>query len=848
MSILNINLALENAGARLLESGVTTFAEVFAKGELAAGSGLNATIGGATSAVQLDVKTTYDDGSVKMAVLSVLRPDLAAGQSLDVTLATAAPSSAAAINLSQALAGHAFTVDIAGSGGNHGVDVLHMLQDALANGTASVWQTGALASQARVEIPLDGSQRLVFDVTAFQGGGLKIDAQFNNDGAMLANGGHAAYHVTATLDGDVVMRENVNQGQYQNWHETFSTTDHDGGQGLGDSGSGWLNIRHDVAHLQATGAVAQYDLSIGISEAKLAGWGLAASLFDFADPLSAHGVLQYMPNTGGRDDIGFTTASNTAWLMSQDPRAAAYAMGQAEAGSVIPWHQWDNANGGWLSAEDYPRLWTDGRGGTGTPGNSQTTGLTQQIGKPDGWTLDSAHQPDLSYVPYLLTGERWMLDNLQAQGAWNVLNIWNDTRGEDGFIVVNGGQVRHSAWALRQIDEAAWASPDGSAEKSYFTAVSKANWAWLVDQIPAWTAAQGEAHGWVPGDYGADNALPPWQQDYFASTAIAAASHGNADALTFLQWQSNFLVGRFTHEAQGFAEHDGAAYLIAIGDPATGKPLQTWGEIGAQTVAWNWSNGSGWAHSDGDYAQLAMATLAGIAHLTGSPEAIAAYNALAADAPPFVNDATFSKDPTFAIAAPSPSDIPVLPGGNLPPTQPVPEPTPEPVPTPDPVPTHPTPAPDPVPEHPVPTPDPVPSHPDPTPDPVPTPTPTPTPTPDPVPEQPAPDSVASLSMKVGTFGFVGGAPDVVITVDGVQMFHGAIGDGSATVSEVVLGQVTADTDHHVLLSFPEQGEPGGVLYVADILMDGVSAGTGVALMGHGEANLTAHGSGDIFGL
>jgi hypothetical protein len=31
-------------------------------------------------------------------------------------------------------------------------------------------------------------------------------------------------------------------------------------------------------------------------------------------------------------------------------------------------------------------------------------------------------------------------------------------------------------------------------------------------------------------------------------------------------------------------------------------------------------------------------------------------------------------------------------------------------------------------------------------------------------------------------------------------------------------------------------------------MDGVSAGTGAALMGHGEAHLTAHGSSDVFGF
>ena len=156
----------------------------------------------------------------------------------------------------------------------------------------------------------------------------------------------------------------------------------------------------------------------------------------------------------------------------------------------------------------------------------------------------------------------------------------------------------------------------------------------------------------VAGVYGATGALPPWQQDYFASTAIAAASRGNADARTFLEWESNFLVGRFTHDKQGFAEHDGAAYLIAIGDPNTGTPYTTWAQIGAETVARNWSSGTGWSQSQGDYPQLALATLAGIAAVTGSKDAEKAYRDLMKDNPPFTTADAFTRDPTFSLEAP----------------------------------------------------------------------------------------------------------------------------------------------------------------------------------------------------
>ncbi|MDB5378381.1 MAG: hypothetical protein JWR00_2827, partial [Rubritepida sp.] len=256
-----VKLTLENAGVSNLGAGVATFGQVFLPGEVPAGSGLVANTSDGSHAVQFDVKTRYADGSVKMAVVSMERPDIAAGGHLDLTLATAAPGQAAAINLNQALAGHSFDVDLSIQGGGHvAVDVLAALQKALTDGSASVWQQGDLATQARVEIPLEGSLRLVFDVTAFKGGGFSVDAQFNNDQAMGTAGGREDYNVKVTMDGKPVFHDSVDQGQYQNWHESFSSDATDGGQGTGSPDAGWLNIRQDVAHLQAAGAVAGYDL------------------------------------------------------------------------------------------------------------------------------------------------------------------------------------------------------------------------------------------------------------------------------------------------------------------------------------------------------------------------------------------------------------------------------------------------------------------------------------------------------------------------------------------------------------------------------------------------------------
>lgn len=675
-----LKITFENAGSASLGAGVATFGQVFLPGQLPSGAGLVAQFGQTAGFVQIEVKSRYADGSVKMAVLAVERPALVAGATVDITLSkVASPATAAPIDLAAASLAHAFTVEVNIQGGaNLQLDVLAALRQGITNGTASFWENGALASQARVEIDLPGSQRMIFDVTAFKGGGLSIEAQFNNDEAMQATGGRVNYSLKATLDGKQVVNETINQGQYQNWHASFASNATDGGQGLGDPQAGWLNIRHDIDHLQATGAVAQYDLGLKIDPGLLAVLGSAAQAPGWSAPLATNGVTQNMGQAGGRGDIGFTTLGNTTWLISQDSRAADYALGQAQASTSVPWHFWDAQNKTWLNTDAYPRLWTDYRGGTGTPGDPNSGGLTQQVDAQTGWSYATSHQPSLSYVPYLLTGQRWLLDGVQAQAAWNVVTQWPLVRGDADDNLVNQNQVRGAAWGLRQVDEAAFSSPDGSAEKAYFQSVSNANYQWLVAQIPKWTAEQGEAHGWVPGVYGSRGALPPWQQDYFASTVIAAASRGNADALTFLNWQSNFLVGRFTNEARGFESRDGAAYLIAISDPTTDIPYKTWAEIGAQMVARGWTNGdTTWSKTQGDYGQLALATLSAIAQLTGSAEARAAYDALLAEAPPFTSSAAFARDPLYAISAPGGGGAFVPPPASSPPPPPPAPPLPE---------------------------------------------------------------------------------------------------------------------------------------------------------------------------
>jgi hypothetical protein len=417
-------------------------------------------------------------------------------------------------------------------------------------------------------------------------------------------------------------------------------------------------LRPDAAYLAETGALARYDLSTGVEASLLAGMATARAAPGWDEPLAARGIMRAMGTGGGRFDLGPVTGWQAAWLVSGDPRAAAVVLDQAEAAGAVPWHYWDpkggaDGSGGWLDARRWPRLWSDTRGGR------PPYTLTQPIPRESGWGEDPAHQPALSYLPYLLTGRRAFLDNLQAQAAWNVTSNWPANRYDrrwSGTIVgvnlLHNRQVRSAAWGIRTVDEAAWISPDSDPMAPYLREVAAANWAWMREQIPALTELQGEAHGWwPPTSFGRRGDASPWQQDYLVVAAAAAARRGNPDARAVLTWMTNFIVGRFTAAERGLPAHDGAAYTLAFVplDVPNAPPYRSWAEIGEQTRARGMSNGEGWATSQGEYGRLALQSLAQVADVLDSAEARRVFLWLERAGAPFTDAQSHARSPTLNI-------------------------------------------------------------------------------------------------------------------------------------------------------------------------------------------------------
>jgi hypothetical protein len=116
-----------------------------------------------------------------------------------------------------------------------------------------------------------------------------------------------------------------------------------------------------------------------------------------------------------------------------------------------------------------------------------------------------------------------------------------------------------------------------------------------------------------------------------------------------LRWQTHFLANSLLPLARGFNPHDGIAYNLMTYVPATKQFFTSWAAIRRATERGGQANGTGWAHSQGYYAQTRLAALAGIINTTGSARARAAYHWLDDAHAPETSLAAHAEQPQYWI-------------------------------------------------------------------------------------------------------------------------------------------------------------------------------------------------------
>lgn len=350
-----------------------------------------------------------------------------------------------------------------------------------------------------------------------------------------------------------------------------------------------LFVQPDVKYLQDTLAASQY-ADVKIDEAWLARMAAAIKGADFA-PFGRGGFMAGMATTGGRPEIGMMPAEYAAFVISGDRRAYDYLIAQADVSGSWPMHRRDHsagpAAGRPLDVIHWPRATILGNLGDA---NNALTGKNEKLPRENSacpLSPEESHQPAMAYLPYLLTGDQYYLDELHF---WNNFNLIapNCVYRQLHKGNIASGQVRGQAWNLRTMAQCAAITPDDhpyKAAANYFLDNSLDSWVRshatpppVPQVVPPigkhYTAfgASGDGAVYSQPDWDlvgkrtlddGSSGVAPWQDYFFMAAAMHAYELTQRPQLMkILLWKARFAVDMMNSPLHGGM--DAATYSLRV--------------------------------------------------------------------------------------------------------------------------------------------------------------------------------------------------------------------------------------------------------------------------------------------
>src|SRR5580704_2083414 len=263
-----VDVRLENSTTTAQAAGDVSFGQSFALGDFPAGAQLVAIVNGVQIPVQINVQSTYADGSAKFAIVTVDAPALPANTHVDVMLARGtSETSITPVHIGDILThGYDATVDINIHGGSavH-LDAASILSAALTSGNYTTYMQGPLATEVQINVPISGSLHGTLNITSFADGRVSTQLVMANDGSTQADANtNYTYDIAINAGGTTVFQQSsLDQVAHTTWQQTVWTN------GVGLAPAPAVQPIFDIAYLEHSGAIAALDLSLGMSSTAL---------------------------------------------------------------------------------------------------------------------------------------------------------------------------------------------------------------------------------------------------------------------------------------------------------------------------------------------------------------------------------------------------------------------------------------------------------------------------------------------------------------------------------------------------------------------------------------------------
>jgi len=582
-----LSVEVRNLSDKALTNVPVTFGQVYRRGEVPKHK---IVVG---PRVQFNVKRRHDDGSARFAIVSAILGALPAGGSRTLRLTVNDPVPVAPkppLSTREVLQTDfdAVVTLTFPDGAVRTASARKMLK--AAGGGSSSWLKGQLAAEWLVSGPPvdkdgkpDEDLNVQFQVRTYEGGKATERVKAARVSVVVENcwdtwAGNIRYDAKITVGGkEVFSAKAVDHRRLSRWRKVV-----------------WwgreappVQVVPDVRRLSAAGALPNYDTTVKIPKRRRP-VKMTGPLWEV---LGSGSLCRYMPTTGGRSEIGPYPAWTVRYLLAPDAVGERLVLANGDLAGSWPIHVRARKTGRIMTIDDRPKFWLDSRGLDRPTWQADRHAADESLRAlvPDG-----AHQPSLAYVPYLLTGDFYYLEEAYFWANYCLLRSTPSGRQDAKGVIT--GQVRGLAWKLRNVADAATIAPDGHPEGKYFSLKAR-------NSLAAWRGRTcGPPQANTMGFHGLrsmSNAriknpanpnwlvMVPWEHDYLIWSLHHATELGYPEARGVRDFLLRWRVGTLTNEPD-FDPRRAAQYRMVVGerDPKTGKVTlyEDWKRLQAENV------------------------------------------------------------------------------------------------------------------------------------------------------------------------------------------------------------------------------------------------------------------------
>lgn len=558
-----------------------TFGQPFPQGALLKSETLTGKLSNGNSInLQVEVKSTHPDGSARHAVISGVLPALGTSSTETLSLIKAIGGTVDSASLSpQSILNSGFGANATLNVG--GITYTASAQDFLGTGKYQSWLSGPLVNEWLVVAPLKTAAGAIhphlvarFDIRSYTGlNKVRVDVVIENGWNYEPAPQNFTYDVKIQVGGQLVYSKTaLKHFHHARWKKSFW---------WGSAPA--IHLRHNTSYLILSRALPNYDPTVVIAEDTLA--GLQKNLTpEKSEPMNFGIAESYMPTTGGRPDIGLNPSWAVSYLLSQDVRAKTVTLTQADLAGSWSIHYRDKNKDLPHSIFDWPYS-----GLNGTPGDKINPATKKSEDFPAcvdcaiTSSADVSHMPNLAYIPYLVTGDHYYMEELQFSAAFTAFTQ-NPYYREFTKGLIKSEQLRGQGWALRLLGEAGAFTPDNHPLKAQFNEIVNQNMDWYNANYTHNPSANklGVIVTGYSISYNNGRGIAPWMDDFFTQAVGHLTELGYTKALPLLAWKAKFSIARLTDP--GYCWIQAPLYSLNLRDSETAPFYTTMAETYRATV------------------------------------------------------------------------------------------------------------------------------------------------------------------------------------------------------------------------------------------------------------------------